>query len=397
MNAITQPPQGQPSAAATPAGKRSIEALRGDRQRPDPTARTRPATNGVQVIPELSLPSISVGFGNLQSWEFTQRVARALASSTMVPTQYRMQMPNPRNRSETIDNPNAIPNCIVALNIAQRVREDVLMVMQNMHVIEGRPSWGAPYVIGRVNSCGEFSRLKFRMEDRGQKTVEYTSYEWNSQEKKKVANTTKVPIHDIACTAYATEKATGEVLEGDTVSIEMAVQEGWYSKNGSKWRTMATTMLRYRAGSFFARANCPDILMGMRTEDEEYDVIDAQQAGDGQWRVTEDIDGVASTGGAAGTGSAASGQQDEAPGAEAQQDGEESTDASDAQGGAHEAVWATQSEGTTAPGTNAGDNANGKAATADDTAREGGERPAGAPKRRGGQLDLTGAGFGRTE
>lgn len=43
---------------------------------------------------------------------------------------------------------------------------------------------------------------------------------------------------------------------------------GWYSKNGSKWQTMPELMLRYRAATFFGRLYAPDILMGMKAEEE---------------------------------------------------------------------------------------------------------------------------------
>ncbi|WP_252151905.1 hypothetical protein [Acinetobacter sp. ANC 4177] len=51
----------------------------------------------------------------------------------------------------------------------------------------------------------------------------------------------------------------------------MAVKEGWYQKNGSKWQSMPEQMLRYRAASFFGRIYAPDLLMGLRTQEEELD------------------------------------------------------------------------------------------------------------------------------
>ena len=55
--------------------------------------------------------------------------------------------------------------------------------------------------------------------------------------------------------------------------MEMAVKEGWYQKNGSKWQTMPEQMLRYRAASFFGRIYAPEVLMGIRTQEEEQDAI----------------------------------------------------------------------------------------------------------------------------
>ena len=52
----------------------------------------------------------------------------------------------------------------------------------------------------------------------------------------------------------------------------MVKAEGWYDKSGSKWKTMPDQMFRYRAAAFFARAFCPDVLMGLQTVEETRDV-----------------------------------------------------------------------------------------------------------------------------
>ncbi|WP_151984713.1 recombinase RecT, partial [Acinetobacter radioresistens] len=82
-----------------------------------------------------------------------------------------------------------------------------------------------------------------------------------------------VKLRNITCKAWAIETATGERLESAEISMEMAVKEGWYQKNGSKWQTMPEQMLRYRAASFFGRIYAPEVLMGIRTQEEEQDAI----------------------------------------------------------------------------------------------------------------------------
>ena len=57
----------------------------------------------------------------------------------------------------------------------------------------------------------------------------------------------------------------------------MAKQEGWFSKTGSKWQTMPDQMLIYRAYSFFARAYCPDKLLGIHDEFENLDITKIEQ------------------------------------------------------------------------------------------------------------------------
>jgi hypothetical protein len=50
--------------------------------------------------------------------------------------------------------------------------------------------------------------------------------------------------------------------------MDMAEKEGWSKKNGSKWLTIPQVMLRYRAASFFARMNCPELSIGLYSKEE---------------------------------------------------------------------------------------------------------------------------------
>jgi hypothetical protein len=61
--------------------------------------------------------------------------------------------------------------------------------------------------------------------------------------------------------------------------MAMASAEGWLNKPGSKWKTMPGQMMRYRAATFFARAYCPDILLGYRTKDEVQDISGYEEDG----------------------------------------------------------------------------------------------------------------------
>ena len=167
-------------------------------------------------------------FSGDKAFDTAQRVAKALAASTMVPTSYQ----------------NNVPNVLVALEMANRIGASPLMVMQNLNVIHGRPSWGSSFIIATINSFGSFGPLRFKVTGNGD---------------------------DRTCIAYATEKATGEVLEGPPVSIAMAKKEGWYQKSGSKWPSMPDLMLKYRSAAFFGRLYAPEIMMGMHTTDEVED------------------------------------------------------------------------------------------------------------------------------
>ena len=166
----------------------------------------------------------------LSNFETAQRQAKALSASDLVPAQYK----------------GNVANTLVALEIANRIGASPLMVMQNLHIIHGRPSWSSTFVIAAINGCGKFTTLRF--------------------------------VGDLAkgIKAVATEKATGETIEGPTVTMEMANAEGWVSKAGSKWKTMPELMMRYRAAAFFGRLYAPEITMGMHSVEEVVDITTHQ-------------------------------------------------------------------------------------------------------------------------
>jgi len=63
----------------------------------------------------------------------------------------------------------------------------------------------------------------------------------------------------------------GTVIEGPEVDWNMVVKEGWLEKSQSKWQTMPKVMIQYRSASFFGKTNCPQVTMGLQTQEEIYD------------------------------------------------------------------------------------------------------------------------------
>ncbi|MFV3290162.1 hypothetical protein ACNFBR_15625 [Pseudomonas sp. NY11955] len=221
-----------------------------------------------------------------QGFDQIQRVAKALSASTLVPVQYRAFAEVKEYGKVVGHNPNpaGLPNCIVALNMAQRMGADPLMVMQNLYVIEGRPSWSSQFIIASINSCGRFSPLRFDLsEPAKEQEITYSATVWKN--KQKVEEQRKVKIRHQTCRAWVIEKETGDRLDGPLVSIQMAIDEGWLTKNGSKWLTMPEIMLRYRAASLLGRLYAPELLMGLQTREEVEDYIDASPDGAGNYAV----------------------------------------------------------------------------------------------------------------
>lgn len=242
-------------------------------------------------------PDTQASFFTVGGFDLMQRGAYLLASSTLVPVAYRNEVED-KKTGMLVKNPNAMSNCVLALNMAQRIQADPLMIMQNLYIVEGRPGWSSQFIIASINACGKFSPLRFKMEDKGAKEVGWTTTVWEGPQgqrrKREVQH--KATIQNKECTAWAIEKATGERLDGPTVSMEMAVAEGWFGKNGSKWQTMPDVMLRYRAASFFGKLYAPELLMGLQSAEEIHDTtITIEPAEPGPSISLGDVKGAAQT------------------------------------------------------------------------------------------------------
>ncbi|HXG69957.1 MAG TPA: recombinase RecT [Gemmatimonadaceae bacterium] len=177
-------------------------------------------------------PSGTIGaFSSDSNFSAAQRMAKALAASSLVPEAYR----------------NNIPNVLIAMELASRIGASVFAVCQNMDIIHGRPSMRATFLIATVNACGRFTPLRFRF------TGKEGTDEWG-------------------CRAYAKDRESGEECVGSLITIALAKAEGWAGKSGSKWKTMPEQMLMYRAASFWTRVYAPEQSLGMQTADEAIDV-----------------------------------------------------------------------------------------------------------------------------
>lgn len=165
-------------------------------------------------------------FGSSDNFMMATQMAKAFANSTIVPKDYQ----------------GNYANGLVAIDMANRLGISPLTVMQNLDVIQGRPAWRATFLIGMINGSGKYD------------------FELQFDEKKDKNG------KPFSCQCW-TEK-NGRRVDGIVVDMDMANAEGWVGKNGSKWRTMPQVMLRYRAASFFARMNCPELTNGIYTREE---------------------------------------------------------------------------------------------------------------------------------
>lgn len=170
-------------------------------------------------------------FGSIAGFEAAQRMAQALASSDLVPARYQQN----------------IGNCLIAMEISNRTGSSILAVMQSLYVVHGTPGWSGQYCIAALNRSSKFAEpIHFEFEG-------------------------TLGKDDWGCRAVTTSKG-GKRVEGPLVTIALAKAEGWYNRQGSKWRTIPELMLRYRAASWLAKTEAPELLMGMQTVEELRDM-----------------------------------------------------------------------------------------------------------------------------
>lgn len=231
----------------------------------------------IQVSAQMNAPG--TGLFNFNSFTEVVKGAELLSNSNIVPETYRAVIEKTsgygQNRTVTYtENPNAMANCLIALNMANRMGADPLMIMQNLYLIEGRPAWSSTFIIASINSCGRFGTLNFEFTELGTRDIQYQeSKGWGNN---KTFTDKVATVEEFSCVAWAVDKATGNKVESSPVTLELAIKEGWYFKNGSKWPTMPRQMAMYRAAAFFGRVYAPEVTMGIYTKDEVEDFTEAR-------------------------------------------------------------------------------------------------------------------------
>ena len=183
---------------------------------------------GVAIVEQATQLTTNSVWENKDAFNQILRAADMLSKTSIIPQSYQGKP----------------QDCFVAIEMANRMGVSPMVVMQNMYVVKGKPSWAGQACTMLINSCGKFKDVKHI----------YTG------EKGKPNR---------GCYVTATRISDGSQVDGVEVTMQMAQAEGWTSN--SKWKNMPELMLAYRAAAFFARVYCPEALMGVQTADEIYD------------------------------------------------------------------------------------------------------------------------------
>lgn len=187
--------------------------------------------NALALQPQKPMPMMATMWNDSKMMNVAWKMAGVLAQSSIVPQSYRGKQ----------------GDCVIAIDIGNRLGISPILVMQNSQVVQGNFTWKGAACKAFIDGCGKFRDSEYV--EVGQRGTD-----------------------DWGMFLQAVSTKTGREVRGTTVTIRMAKDEGWMNKNGSKWKTMPEQMMRYRAATFFARTECPEVLMGFQTAEEIEDV-----------------------------------------------------------------------------------------------------------------------------
>ena len=91
--------------------------------------------------------AVTSGFATMEGFQLLQRISNMFAKSSLVPKTFQ----------------GNLPDCAIAVNMAQRLNADPLMVMQNLYVVYGTPSWSSKFLIAVFNQCGRYTSIHYEM------------------------------------------------------------------------------------------------------------------------------------------------------------------------------------------------------------------------------------------
>ena len=187
------------------------------------------------VVEPKVVPQVATMWNNTKMFNLSYKMAGFLSQSELIPPAYK----------------GNVGNCLIAIDISNRMGLSPMAVMQNSQVVHGKFSWTGSCCKAMIDGCGRFRKPTVYREV-GQRGTDSWGYYLEGEEK------------------------SGDIINGVTVTVQTAKDEGWYARN-PKWRTMTELMLKYRAAAFFMRTECAGLAMGFLTSEENEDIAYADK------------------------------------------------------------------------------------------------------------------------
>lgn len=182
---------------------------------------TQVIVDNVALKPQVQQPQTN----NLTSFSQNWNMAVQLSKSDIIPDNYK----------------NKPQNVVIAIALANQMQLDPFTVMQNLAIIKGKTSWSGSFCKTLIERTGKYKNLELNYV--GEKGKD--SY---------------------GCYLSAVRVSDGKIINGPTVTMQMAKAEKWTSN--PKWLTLTDLMLAYRCQSFFCRLYVPEAMNGIYTDDE---------------------------------------------------------------------------------------------------------------------------------
>lgn len=187
------------------------------------------------VVEPKVVPQVASMWNNTKMFNLSYKMAGFLSQSDLIPQAYK----------------GNVGNCLIAIDISNRMGLSPMAVMQNSQVVRGKFSWTGSACKAMIDGCGRFRKPTVYREVGTEGTDSFGYY-------------------------LEGEDRYGEIIKGVAVTVKMAKDEGWYNQN-PKWRSMQNLMLKYRAAAFFMRTECAGLAMGFLTSEENEDIAYADK------------------------------------------------------------------------------------------------------------------------
>lgn len=184
---------------------------------------------GLTFVEPKIVPQVASMWNNTKQFNLSYKLAGFLSQSDIIPQAYI----------------GKVGNCLIAIDIANRMGVSPMVVMQNSQIVRGKFSWTGSACKSMIDGCGKFKRTRYVMV--GERGTDSWGYYLQA------------------------EARNGEIIDGVTVTLGMAKAEGWWQQN-PKWKNMTELMLKYRCASFFMRTECASLAMGFLTAEENEDI-----------------------------------------------------------------------------------------------------------------------------
>lgn len=189
--------------------------------------------------------------------EFIDKTAERMSASKTIPNSFQGK--------------ENLPALKQVLNKAILLGKEPSTLLDYAYVIGNKVALETTMLLILFNESGKWSILEVEEDEGEDIEVEYKEKENGSFVNKTWEGKNK------RVRAFATQLSNNKTYYGPWISMELAINAGWYAKDNSQWKSDPDNMLRKRAKARFIKEYAPQVVAGMSTvEDAKDAMIDDQ-------------------------------------------------------------------------------------------------------------------------